>query len=145
MDPDPFASWQASTHENHGSHLKANTFQFFVHYGANPRRPAWEIGQQLKTKTHHVYGVHSEPPKTQQNDYHCSNLVLTRQKCGRVLCRKNSVFRSWHFSGIPTIRPLEAVFVNTYSVSGISGAGVAKRDRFSDKIPFSSVLFSEHT
>jgi hypothetical protein len=45
--------------------------------------PAWEIGQQLKTKTHHVYGVHSEPPKTQQNRYRRSSLVLTRQKCGR--------------------------------------------------------------
>jgi transposase InsO family protein len=28
MDPDPLASWQASTHENHLSHSKANTFQF---------------------------------------------------------------------------------------------------------------------
>jgi hypothetical protein len=52
--------------------------------GSNPRRPAWEIGQQLKTKTHHVYGVHSEPPKTQQNHHRRSNLVLTRQECGRT-------------------------------------------------------------
>jgi hypothetical protein len=56
--------------------------------------PAWEIGQQLKTRTHPVYGVHSEPPKTQQSGYRRSNLVLTRQKCGRVLYRKDSVFPS---------------------------------------------------
>src|SRR5262249_29929443 len=34
-------------------------------------------------KTHRVYGVHSESPKTQQNRYRSSRLVLTRQKCGR--------------------------------------------------------------
>jgi hypothetical protein len=56
--------------------------------GNEPLRQAWEIGQQLKTKTQHVYGVHSEPPKTQQSRYLRSNLVLTRQKCGRVLFRK---------------------------------------------------------
>jgi hypothetical protein len=61
------------------------------------RRPAWEIvEQQLKTKTHRVYGVHSESPKTHQNRYRRSSLVLTRQKCGRTGHR--------HFSGLTVIR-----------------------------------------
>ena len=59
--------------------------------GSNPRRPAWEIGCQLNTKTHHVHGVHSEPPRTPENRYRCSTRVLTRQKCGRTF-RKS--FRS---------------------------------------------------
>src|SRR5262249_12376242 len=73
--------------------------------------PAWEIGQQLKTKTYRVYGVHSEPPKTRRNRYRRSNIVLTRQKCGRVLNHENSVLRSLpgHFSDLPTIRDLRVI------------------------------------
>jgi hypothetical protein len=53
------------------------------------------IGQQLKTKTHRVYGVHSEPPKTKQNRYQRSTLVLTRQKCGRTFSGVTAKDSSW--------------------------------------------------
>ena len=45
--------------------------------GCKPLLPDWEIGCQLKIKTHHFHGVHSEasPP---QNRYRCSTRVLTR-------------------------------------------------------------------
>jgi hypothetical protein len=53
--------------------------------GLSRERPAWEIVQRLKTQRITFHGVHSEPPKTQQSRYRRSNLVLTRQKCGRTL------------------------------------------------------------
>ena len=46
--------------------------------GCKPLLPNWEIGCQLKIKTHHFYGVHSEASKTPQNRYRCSTRVLTR-------------------------------------------------------------------
>ena len=65
----------------------------------------------MKTETHPVYGVHSEPPKTQQNTNRRLNVVLTRQKCGRT--------RHGHFSGFAAIRPLRGVTrsVNTARLS----------------------------
>jgi len=53
--------------------------------GIEPATFSLGNGAQLKIKKHRVYGVHSEPPKTQQNRYRRSSLVLTRQKCGRTL------------------------------------------------------------
>jgi hypothetical protein len=52
---------------------------------SNPRLQPWQIGSQLKTNEHPVYGVHSEASKTPQNRFHCFGRVLTRQKCGRTL------------------------------------------------------------
>src|SRR2546422_10991024 len=44
----------------------------------NTPRPYFDYAQQqLKTKRHRLYGVHSEPRKTPQNRCRCSSLVLT--------------------------------------------------------------------
>jgi hypothetical protein len=37
--------------------------------GSNPRRPAWEIGAQLKTKNNGAYGFHSESMNSTQSSW----------------------------------------------------------------------------
>jgi hypothetical protein len=46
--------------ENSQSHLQANENNKSGRRGSNPRRPAWEIGVQLKTKNNGAYGLHFE-------------------------------------------------------------------------------------